>query len=159
MSDKTSILFVDDEIFFARGYHEKLTERFDVYFEHRVLEAMNLARNTDKIAAMVLDIMMPAPTEREIQLLSDDGGGRGRHDLIEGGLGTGLWLLDTLADVIVDRPLPVVVLTNRRPDIVASKIAELDDVPEKMVKVCAKLETPAFVLPEILDEHMRRERH
>lgn len=127
------ILFVDDEGFFARPYIEKLEKTFDVHFCDSADEALQRINSDNKLKVVVLDIMMPCPTGIAATVTSD-------------GLSTGLWMLKQIRELMVGRGLPVVILTNRMLNAVQEGVDQLD-LPEGLVEILPKSQTPNFLLP------------
>lgn len=131
------VLFIDDEEFFARRYIENLRDHgFKVHYCERAEDAHGYIDQNPAISAIILDIMMPTPTNVSGSVTNN-------------GLDTGLWLLGQLKDYVVSKPRPVLILTNRDPQAVEEGAKRLE-FPDSLVSVTRKIETPAFYLPDRL---------
>jgi len=128
------ILFIDDEGFFARPYIERLEKLFTVDFSDSASEGLENIRSRDEHKAIVLDIMMPSPTGIASTVTKD-------------GLATGLWMLGEIKEIVIKRPLPVIILTNRALNIVEDAVSALE-FPDVLVQILPKSQTPNFVLPK-----------
>ena len=122
------VVFIDDEIFWARGYVDALSERFRVSAIQDAVNAISFVNEHDDIDAIVVDVMMPTPA------------GVAPED-VEDGLTTGIWLIKQLGPYIKRNRIPVFVLTNRAGDTVQEAIDALD-FPEGLVTVHRKIDTP-----------------
>jgi CheY-like chemotaxis protein len=139
------ILFIDDEELYARRYINHLEKQeFVVHYCDRAEDAQRfLEQNTD-IRGIVLDIMMPTP-----ETVSDQ--------VTNHGLDTGLWVLQQLKDYVICKPRPVLILTNRHPQIVEDGVRRVG-LPSWLVEVRRKVETPAFYLPKHLGAFLEQAR-
>jgi CheY-like chemotaxis protein len=124
-----TVLFIDDEAFFARRYIEELKTNFTVIFCESAIEAIELIRNGDEFRAVILDIQMPPPKDLSPQTTN-------------GGLDTGLWLLREVKDLVIQRPLPVAILTNRLPNVIQGTVDKMG-FPEQLIEIRHKTDTPA----------------
>ena len=135
---KLRILYVDDEPNYAKFYVKKLEETYDVTYVEEADQALALlSEQGAAFAAVVLDIMMPVPPE------TDDAE-------TDSGFETGLWLLDRFrrsSGAVL--PFPVVILTNRRVDLIKAGM-ERRQLDPGSVQIHRKIETPAFALPKLL---------
>lgn len=134
---KKEILFIDDEEFFADPYARELGRLFQVHIRYDAQSGLAAFHANKKLAAIVLDIMMPPPAGASPLVL-------------ENGLRTGLWLLEQMKTELLQRRIPTVVLTNRSFSLVQECIKEMA-FPEGLIVVRPKIETPRFVLPNIVD--------
>jgi len=144
MSEKQKVLFVDDEPMFARAYVEALEKNFDVIYRTNVQDGMIAIRTLPDLRLLVLDIMMPPPEEVP-------------EEEVEGGLGTGVFMLKQIKSRVIskNRPLPVVILTNRRPDVVEQAVRN-QGFTEDFVSIRQKNDTPAFFLPRLVTQSIQR---
>jgi CheY-like chemotaxis protein len=108
-SDRASVVFVDDDRFYAFQWIEKLEEKFDVKHFVDADEARSYIRDGRGVDCIVLDVMMPTPLSVSSGETAD-------------GFETGLWLLGQIANQIQDRTIPVIVLTNRDADRVTEQV-------------------------------------
>ncbi len=132
-TDTIYILFIDDEGFWAKPYRERLEEEFDVHYSDDPADGREFFAKTPRIDIIILDIMMPTPDGVDPRETDE-------------GLDTGLWLLREMRGELIDRRVPVLILTNRRRAIVDEAVAHAD-FPAGLIEVRLKSETPAFFLP------------
>ena len=137
-----TVLFVDDEGFFAKPYRMELEKKFTVLYRDSAQDALAALQEHAEIAAVVLDVMMPTP----------DGVAETATSY---GLDTGLWLLRQITPRIAAQPLPVVILTNRSRSLVQDTITEIH-LPAGLVEVKTKPETPSFFLPHVVETILER---
>jgi CheY-like chemotaxis protein len=142
MQSKQQVIFVDDESFWSTPYVQELEKLYDVLYHKNAEEGLTSVSGHPQAKLLVLDIMMPAPTEAP--------GGR-----TENGLATGIWFLEEIRKTIIERPLPVIVLTNRGLKAVEAGLADAA-VPKGLLTVRAKIETPKFYLPHLVRETIDR---
>ena len=134
---KDKILFVDDEVFFARPYVTELESKFEVsLWENSEGVVAELKANVDYCAA-VIDVMMPPPNGMTAVTLE--------------GMDTGLWILRECRDVLIARKTPVVVLTNRSAPYVKETLSNMNFTPGLIV-IHSKIETPKFYLPHLVEQ-------
>lgn len=145
-SEKPIVLFVDDEPAFAQRYVEELEKHFQVVYLTDAGEALNvLVRRATEIKALILDVMMPTPKDVPDSETDD-------------GFETGLWLLQAFRGVPGSRWLmPVVILTNRRTDLIHDGLRRRK-IDESGVVVYRKIDMPAFALPRRLQALMEAKR-
>ena len=129
------ILFMDDEPFFAVPYIRELEKTFEVVLEETATGAINAVNSTLTWDALILDVMMPSPV--------------GQRGVTADGLDTGLWILDQILDTVVSQSIPVLILTNRNIPRVR-EVVDVLDIPDGLVSVRSKIETPRFVLPLVI---------
>jgi CheY-like chemotaxis protein len=134
---KDKILFVDDEVFFARPYVTELEKKFDVFLRETSDAAVAEFRGTADFMAAVVDVMMPPPEGLAVSTLD--------------GMDTGLWILQECKEMIVARRIPVIVLTNRNSIYVKESISAMN-FPPGLIIVHSKIETPKFYLPHLLEQ-------
>jgi CheY-like chemotaxis protein len=137
-----TILFIDDEAFFARRYIEELKTNFEVTFCESAMEAIEIIREGEEFKAVILDIQMPPPMGLSPQTTN-------------GGLDTGLWLLREVRNIVIQRPLPVAILTNRLPNVIQDVVDKMG-FPEQLIEVRHKTDTPAEKLVIRLNIMIRR---
>ncbi len=139
------VLFIDDEKFYARPYVEALEENgFIVHSCFRAEDAAKFLQQNPQIGCIVLDIMMPTPPGVPASETNQ-------------GLDTGLYLLSKFADDVTSKRYPVLILTNRNPEAVEQGLGRLG-LPEFLVEIRRKIETPAFYLPQALQALLARVR-
>lgn len=142
MADEIEILFVDDDRFFARTYTEQLEEAgFVVHYCQYGAEIPRFIDEHPNIRAIILDIMMPTPEGI-------------RPSVTNNGLDTGLWLLGEIREDVVHVPRPVLILTNRSPLALEERLPGLD-MPNSVLQVRRKSETPAEELPRHIENLIR----
>lgn len=134
------IVFLEDDRFYARPYVDKLRERFEVSYFDDPVDTVEFVRTNPEVDAMVVDMMMQAP--RGID-----------PDIVNGGLSTGLWVLQQLRDHIVSRPVPVVILTHRGPESFQDELQNMK-FPNDSILIARKMDTMAWRLPEIVAGHV-----
>ncbi len=132
------VLYVDDEPNYAKFYVKKVEELFEVTYVEEADKALAiLSEQAGSLAAVVLDVMMPVPPG------ADD------HET-DSGFETGLWLLDMFQKRNNRQyPFPVVILTNRRVDLIRTGM-ERRSLDSSVISIHRKIETPAFALPKII---------
>ena len=145
-----TIVFIDDQPYFAKRYLEKLEERYTVKYFERVEDGIKHVQGSAPVDAVVLDMMMPPP--------------RGMNDALqEEGLATGLWVLNQVRSRVLEQPMPVLMLTYRALDIVHAGVKELA-FPRRYVDVRGKDDVRAdricLVIEQLMltcaDEHAAR---
>ena len=62
--NKKRVLFIDDEAFFAEPYIRELEGLFEVVLEETALGAIDAVHSDRNWDAIVLDIMMPSPENK-----------------------------------------------------------------------------------------------
>ena len=144
-NNKPQILFVDDDVFFANGYLEALDERYQVTIARNVPTAEQEVKTVTKHLCAVLDVMMPIPASWP----------DGDKIAAAGGALTGIIVLRRCKVEIVNAKLPVIVLTNRQPIEMEAEIANLG-FPNGLVEIHHKIVTPAFMLPNLMRDIIKR---
>lgn len=153
------ILFVDDDVFFAKGYLDELDKSYIPEIARTVYDAEREVNGPDIYACVILDVMMPIP-----EWWSDDEKEASNNVMIwpdsdvldaQHGLKTGIILLRRYRQVFIERNLPVIVLTNRQKREIESEISMLG-FPPGLIEVRHKLETPSFVLPNLVRDIIHR---
>jgi CheY-like chemotaxis protein len=141
-----SVLFIDDDGFFARPYREELESAGykPVLFCDNAEDGLALIRTNQEVCIIILDIMMPTPQGVSANETNQS-------------LDTGLWILHQTHDVILKRSLPVLVLTNRAMEIVEEGIRRLE-IPAHLINVRQKIKTPAMNLPMYVRQLLSRVR-
>jgi CheY-like chemotaxis protein len=132
-----TILFVDDEPEYVADYVEELKKSYHVDFCRTAQESVQKIRENNDYQALVLDVQMPAPEGLSPAATSN-------------GVDTGLWVLREVQETIVKNSLPVILLTNRNPDIVKSGIQKLG-LPDKGIEIRPKVYTSYEKLSKLLD--------
>jgi len=138
----TAILFVDDEPHYAIKYREALEKQFSVPFCDNANEALLYIQNHDELRLVVLDIMMPTP--EGIDAIETNNGDE-----------TGLWMIQKCKEILSNRPLPILALTNRNRQPILDKLTEFH-LPTGLIEVRRKLETPARDLPAFASNLIQR---
>lgn len=98
------LIFIDDEVLHCKYYLSNLRSSFEVIYCDNATDGLNAINNNPDVALVVLDIMMPIPAGVELS------------EVLRSYKDVGLWIVDQIRPVLVQRMLPVVVLTNRAPD-------------------------------------------
>lgn len=132
---KVKLLFVDDEPFWARSYIQELEKDFEVDYATKAEQAVRMFKEGRPYQAVVLDIMMAAPS--------------GAEKATAEGLDTGLWILNQIRTPLKSRATPVIVLTNRSLLHISEALNAMG-FPAGQVRAQSKVETPAFLLPKIV---------
>lgn len=139
------VLFVDDELYRAHYYLEELRNAFGqelVLFRETLDEAeQELQRHTD-IRVLLLDIMMPPKSGWD-------------SSEVEDGLSSGIKFMEDNALFLQKNKVAVIILTNRD----VNKIMESVEATKPRlwsVEVHQKTQTPAWLLPTIVQRHMKR---
>jgi len=138
-----TILFLDDDAYWSKIYRENLKSEFTVIYKASADGAIaEISLNGGNIDALVFDVMMDTPESVDLTET-------------EGGLMTGVWVLGKIKTIIIDRKLPVVVLTNRQKKVVIDAIHALG-YPKGQVTVYTKVEMSAKQLPSLLLELLEK---
>lgn len=127
MSD--AILFIDDERFYAQRYIEKLEEDYTVIYAPSLERGLAAFKEHPEIAAVILDIMMPAPSSET-------------EEVTNHGLDTGLLFLRDLKEALIARRVPVLILTNRHLEGVEASISAIG-LPSKLSQITPKSQLSA----------------
>lgn len=135
------ILFVDDDRFFASAYVESLSETFKVVCVYEVRKALDILRSDDSFSAAIVDVMMPPPKGFEAET----------HE----GASSGIWLLSEVRNEIIQRNLPVIVLSNRGSHYVEQELAVIG-LPSNLITVSTKMAVPSFQLPRLVGAAIAR---
>lgn len=143
---EAKILFVDDEMFFARYYVQALKDSgFEVIPKDTAVGGLKyLNEHTAEIDLLILDFMMPTPE------------GVPAADTLEG-LATGRWFLKEAREIL-EAQIPVLVLTNRGVEGVKTNIEQDILFNMKYVQIHHKTHTPAFHLPILAEKMVRQVR-
>ena len=131
MPDK--ILFIDDDRYFARLYKENLQKVYNVVVCYDAETAVQHLQTDPDLVAAVVDVMMPPPEGHEAEC----------HD----GNTTGVWILTQCQEVIRNRPIALLLFTNRGVKHVKDEILMLTLNP-KITEVRGKNSIPSDELPE-----------
>lgn len=134
MSDHLSILQVDDDGYYAAMYRRELEDMCSVMFCKTATDALHQI-STGAFHAVLLDIMMDCPTQARKE--TNDGES------------TGVWILEQRKETIINLPLPILVLTNRKLDEVRTDIEALQ-FPDGLVEIHAKKNVRASELPDLV---------
>jgi CheY-like chemotaxis protein len=131
-----TLLFVDDETFFAQPYIDALRDAgFAITHKERASDALDyLTSQASNVDLLILDIMLPTPTGVPASATGD-------------GLETGVWLLHQSQAAILDAQIPVLVLTNSRKKTIEAVIRDRVPFPEGRLDVCSKSDVRARELP------------
>jgi CheY-like chemotaxis protein len=95
------ILFIDDERFFAKKYARELEKKYELTLVNSASEGLAALQTDNKISVLILDIQMPTPKDVDI------------YDT-RNGIDTGIWLLKKYRSELIDKGMPIVILTNRK---------------------------------------------
>jgi CheY-like chemotaxis protein len=106
------LLIIDDERYFARQYSRELEKFYKVTLVCSAEEGLTLLRSDLEIHALIIDIQMPTPAKVA------------EHET-KNGVDTGIWLLCTIRNELVERRLPILILTNRREDDIQTRVQPL----------------------------------
>lgn len=137
-----TILFIDDELFFAQPYVDELERLAPVTLRTAALEAVDeFTLRSNSYLCAVVDVMLPPPS--------------GWDDKTKEGLDTGLEVLRRCGDDIVKAQLPIIVLTHRAKGYVQGEI-DLIGFPGGLVELQSKLETPPFHLAIVVKRLVRK---
>lgn len=107
------ILFVDDDAFISKAYVQALKGDFIVDYVKKAAPAIQMVNTDPTIAAIVLDIMLPIPLGVPKTTLKSF-------------VNTGFYILKSIRPVLVARPLPVILLTNRKPTEVVNRVSKFN---------------------------------
>src|SRR5688500_12951592 len=121
------VLFADDEPEYVADYRDELEKLFDVDFCQTAEESVQKIQNAS-YCALVLDVQMPPPKNLPLSATNN-------------GVDTGLWVLEQSREVIVRNSLPVILLTNRNPEVVKSRVQEMG-LAEQAIEIRPKTNTP-----------------
>ena len=140
------ILFVDDEPYYARHSVESLQKAgHDVVLEESAESGLVYLRdNACSLGLVIFDYMMPTPK------------GVPEADTLDG-LATGRWFLRQARELLESYNLPVLILTNRNVETVATEIGEFALMKVgKLIRVRHKTQTPRSSLPAIVGQILFR---
>lgn len=127
---KKTILFVDDDSYWSQNYQDQLAKQNTVVYKSSADGAIaELSLNGGSFDFVILDIMMDTPDS---------------VDLVEteGGMMTGVWILGKLKGLLLEKKIPVIVLTNRAKKVVIDAVSFLA-YPKGQVDVYSKSEMSA----------------
>lgn len=131
------VVFVDDEAFYADKYVRELKQiQLDVSYFDNAEAGLDYLKKLEPFFLLVLDIMMPTPTEVPPIDTND-------------GLTTGLWVLNEIKEKIAKYSIPVVFLTNRDSELIEEHVQQLE-LPENLVIVRQKLHTSSTRFADIV---------
>ena len=139
---KPKIIFVDDEKMWSAPYVRELEKIYEVLYRKQANTGLTAVTSNEDARLLILDIMMPSPSEEL------DGE-------TENGLATGIWLLEQIRPVIIGRPLPVLILTNRILNTIARSIADVS-IPKNLLEIRFKMDTPKFYIPHLVGEMLQK---
>jgi CheY-like chemotaxis protein len=132
-----TVLFLDDDPYWSQNYRESLQKEFAVVYKSTADGAIaELSTNKDGIDGLIIDVMMDTPDSVDTTETED-------------GLMTGIWILEKIKSTIIERQLPVVVLTNRQKKLVVDAVQQLE-YPKGQVVVYTKAEMSAKQLPSLM---------
>ena len=124
--NKEHILFVDDERFFARNYARELEHGYRVTLVCTAVEGVELIRNSTDLRAVILDVQMPTPSSvQEYET--------------RGGIDTGIWVMRSCRKELLEKSLPILLLTNRNEDDLKKLVREMR-FPETQVEIFHKMD-------------------
>ncbi len=107
------LLIIDDERYFARQYSQVLDKDYKVKLCRSAEEGIEFFKSKASVRALILDIQMPTPLHVE-------------EYETRNGVDTGIWLLRTCRSELVERFIPVLVLTNRRENDIEMRVRPLN---------------------------------
>lgn len=137
-----TILFIDDQRFFCKPYIEQLEKvGLRVQYCDSATEGHALLLGPGEFEALILDVMMPPPADAPPV-----------DEIAEGN--TGLWLLKEVLPIVLSRPLPVVMLTNRTLAVVQEFVSKLPKVPKGLIDVRFKADVSNLLLPQIVQKQI-----
>ena len=139
---KPTVIFVDDDRFYAMHWIERLRDRFEVEHYVDAGDAKKAILKSRQISCLILDVMMPTPSSVP-------------EDVTMGGLETGIWLLHEIADWITENSIPAIIMTNRELDLVQSAV-DMINLPPGLVEVRQKLNTNRSRLLELVCDKVAR---
>lgn len=139
---KKTIIFVDDEVMWSKPFVVELEKSFLVEYRKTVIAGREAVFAHEDAKLLILDVMMPPPTD-------------GLDAETEGGLATGIWLLEQIRKIIILRPLPVLVLTNRIITDVERRLADAN-IPKHLLEARSKMNTPKFFIPHLVAQLIDR---
>jgi len=138
---KKNILFVDDDSYWSQNYQEQLRKQNTVIYKSSADGAIaELSMNGGSIDLVVLDVMMDTPESVDLTET-------------EGGLMTGVWILEKLKSLLTEKQMPVIVLTNRAKKLVVDSVNALG-YPKGQVVVFSKSEMSAKQLPSAIQTRL-----
>ena len=138
---KKVILFVDDDPYWSQNYQAQLQIKYDIIYKSSADGAISeLTMNGGSIDLVILDVMMDTPDSVELTET-------------EGGLMTGVWILEKLKALLTEKRIPVIVLTNRARKIVVDAVIKLG-YPKAQVIVFTKAEMQAKMIPSAVQAHL-----
>ena len=137
-----TVLFVDDDPYWSQHYQEELGKQCTLIYKASADGAIVELKGNAEIHLLVLDVMMDTPDAVDLTET-------------ECGLMTGIWILEKLKPLLLERNLPVIVLTNRQKKIVIEAVVELK-FPEQQVVVFSKAEMSAKRLPSEVQRRLGR---
>lgn len=139
MDKPTKVLFIDDEPYSTRPYRDRLEENgFEIAYIDSVIraaETLAALKLPCEFKALIMDLQMPAHDRMTTAQVE-------RYTSL-----TGLWLLDEYKDQIKAARLPVVVLTQKKPEDFTTLLNTMG-LPKLLVR--HKIHTPAKELPRHL---------
>jgi len=106
------VIIIDDERYFARQYSQVLDEWYKVTICRSAQEGIQCLKSNARVRALVLDIQMPTPQNVE-------------EYETRSGVDTGIWLLRTCRSELMERFIPILVLTNRPEKEVEARVRPL----------------------------------
>ena len=139
---KPTVIFVDDDRFYAMHWIERLRDRFEVEHYVDAGDARKAILQSGQIRCLIIDVMMPTPSSVP-------------EDVTAGGLITGIWLLQEIAVWITENSIPAIIMTNRELDLVQSAV-NMIDLPQGLVEVRRKLDTNRNLLLELVTDKVIR---
>ena len=107
------ILFVDDELYHVRDYIAEVTKDHEVQHCENAADALLILRDIGAVDGIILDIQMPTPQDVAPVSTGD-------------GVDTGLWFLQVERETLIERGIPVLILTNRKPDVIRERVKSMD---------------------------------
>jgi len=116
---KSVILIVDDQPWQIAKLKEELEDDYVCMEQPNPIDAAQLLQAGVDIDAIILDIMMPAPS---IDLIHRT----------EQGLNTGFWFLEQMSDLLISKGIPVLIVSNRVIDVMRAWQTRLNYPPGQL---------------------------
>jgi len=132
-SIKHTVVFIDDEKQYAMRYVRELAAKFEIHYFDSASKGLMFCQDHPTLKAIVLDVMMPPPEGVDMED-------------VNGGLETGIWVLDKLRAYVSEKAIGVIVLSNRNTDLIRDAIAQIG-IPAENLDIIAKMDMTSRNLP------------
>jgi CheY-like chemotaxis protein len=134
-----TVLFVDDDPYWSQNYQEQLRKHFNLIYKSSADGAMAQLLGDDVIDLLVVDVMMDTPDSVDLTET-------------EGGLMTGVYILEKTKTLLIQEKIPAIMLTNRQKKVVLDAVNALG-YPAGQISVFSKAEMSA---KQLASEAQRR---